>query len=396
MNLKLMKKVLAFVLAVMMLIPALAGIGSFAAETPTVEIVSKNVWYGETLNLMYAVKVENADGYEIKLDVTKNGVPVSVYDNGEETVKGELCRVFTVEKGVAAQDIDAEYIATVSLVKGEEEIKGNTAKYSVLEYLNERLYISEGVSADQKAMYEALIAHAEAADILLNEDTDGIADLTYVNICAENTSEFVTGIYKKGDVIKLTADVDNSYAWEIVTTETAVLTIEEMATTGYTVGDEAAVITLIEKASDPVELAVFTLGANGSASHYDGSEKSTYTETVNGIKLNISSGSKMYSGARDAKGNACLKFGTTSAVGSMKITVPDNVTEVQICVAKYKSNTTKISVNGKAYTLTKNSNDGAYDVITVDTTVTKTITFTTVSGGVRCMLNTITFIGYAE
>lgn len=134
----------------------------------------------------------------------------------------------------------------------------------------------------------------------------------------------------------------------------------------------------------------FNLGANGSAAHVDGNTLNTYNQTVDGYKLSIS-GSKMYGPAFDAKGNSCLKFGTSSAVGSCSFTVPEEVTSVVLYVAKYKSNTTKITVNGTAYTLTKNSNNGEYDAITVDTTTTKNVSFTTVSGGVRAMLNTIEF-----
>jgi hypothetical protein len=68
---------------------------------------------------------------------------------------------------------------------------------------------------------------------------------------------------------------------------------------------------------------------------------------------------------------------------------------VIILVAKYKANTTKISVNGTAYTVTTASDNGAYTEIKVDTTTTKTVTFATVSGGVRCMINGIIFNGYS-
>ena len=144
---------------------------------------------------------------------------------------------------------------------------------------------------------------------------------------------------------------------------------------------------------EPTILATFTLGANGSASHVDGSEKTTYTETVNGYTLNITEGSKMYTGARDAKGNSAIKLGTGSAAGKFLLTVPNDVTKVVIYVAKYKTNTSKVTINGTTYTLTNNSNNGEYDVIEIDTTTTKTITLTTVSGGYRAMVNTIEFWG---
>ena len=96
-------------------------------------------------------------------------------------------------------------------------------------------------------------------------------------------------------------------------------------------------------------------------------------------------------------GNSCMKMGTSSAVGSFTVTVPDNVTEVVIYVAQYKANTTKISVNGgAAQTITTASNNGAYTAITIDTSVNKTFTFATVSGGVRCMIDTIVFNGTAQ
>ena len=147
----------------------------------------------------------------------------------------------------------------------------------------------------------------------------------------------------------------------------------------------------VTASADTMEIE-FTLGANGSASHADGSSATTYSETVDGYKLDITGGNKMYTGARDAKGNSCIKFGTSSAVGSCSFTVPNDVSSVIIYVAKYKSNTSKFSVNGTAYNLTKNSNDGAYDAITVDTTSNKTVKIATASGGVRAMINTIKYV----
>ena len=137
---------------------------------------------------------------------------------------------------------------------------------------------------------------------------------------------------------------------------------------------------------------VFELGANGAAGHKDGSSASDYTETVGDYTLNITGGTKMYTGALDEKGNSCIKLGTSSVVGGFSFTVPDDVTSVIIAVGKYKAKTSKLNVNGTAYTLTNSSNDGAYDAIEVDTTNNKTITLSTVSGGVRAMVNSITYV----
>jgi hypothetical protein len=78
----------------------------------------------------------------------------------------------------------------------------------------------------------------------------------------------------------------------------------------------------------------------------------------------------------------------------MTFTVPENVSKVYIYVAKYKANTTKITINGgTAQTLTCNSDNGEYDKIEVDTSTNKTVTFATASGGRRAMVNTIEFVG---
>ena len=136
----------------------------------------------------------------------------------------------------------------------------------------------------------------------------------------------------------------------------------------------------------------FEFGANGSAVHADGNDLGTSkTYTEGDAELVLTDMSKVYGPAYDAKGNSCIKLGTSKVVGKISFTVADDVTEVVIRVAKYKSNTTKVDVNGTAYTIQGASNDGAYDEIVIDTTTTKTITLVTVTGGVRAMINSITY-----
>ena len=143
--------------------------------------------------------------------------------------------------------------------------------------------------------------------------------------------------------------------------------------------------------AEPTVLATFNLGANGSASHNDGSgSKATYSETANGYTLSITGGTNLYTGARDAKGNSCIKLGTSSKAGSFSLTVGADVNKVVIYVAAYKSKTATIDVNGTKTTLTKKSDNGEYDVIEIDTSTTKTITLK-VSSGYRAMVNTIEF-----
>lgn len=148
------------------------------------------------------------------------------------------------------------------------------------------------------------------------------------------------------------------------------------------------------EATDPAEEVkiTFELGDDGDATHNDGTSATTYTETVDGCTLDITESTKMYTGAIDATGNGCIKLGTSSAVGGFTFTVPSDVIQVIIRVAKYKDKTSKVNINGTEYTLTQNSNAGAYDEITVDTSSSKTVNVTTVSGSARAMVNSITFV----
>ena len=138
----------------------------------------------------------------------------------------------------------------------------------------------------------------------------------------------------------------------------------------------------------------YTFGANGTAEHkettsaiangssFTASEETTYT-------LTLTTATKVYKNCYDALGNSALKLGTGSAAGSFEFTVPEDVQYVIIKVAQYKANTTKIKVNDVTYTITTPSNNGEYTSIIIDTTSTKTISFTTLSGGYRCMIDEI-------
>ena len=103
--------------------------------------------------------------------------------------------------------------------------------------------------------------------------------------------------------------------------------------------------------------------------------------------------SKVFGPAFDAKGNSCIKLGTSKVIGTFSFTVGEDVKKVVIYVAQYKTNDTKVKVNGTETTVSTASNDGAYTAIEIDTTTTKTISFETVTGACRAMINSVVFYG---
>lgn len=257
------------------------------------------------------------------------------------------------------------------------------------------------VKGDTVTIYGIIGTYSNAAQIKNGWITEHIAhecDFSVAATCTKGASCSLCGAVQEGS-----EPIDHDFTYAPATCETPAKCVcgakDEGSELGHNLGDDGKCTREgcdyqegVE--SEPKELATFEFGANGSASHVDGNDLGTsksYTE--NGYTLALTGMSKVYGPAYDAKGNSCIKLGTSKVVGSFTFTVDDDVDQVIIRVAKYKSNTTKINVNGTAYTISGASNSGAYDEIVIDTTTTKTITFATVSGGVRAMINSITFIG---
>ena len=140
------------------------------------------------------------------------------------------------------------------------------------------------------------------------------------------------------------------------------------------------------------KVATFEFGANSTTSSDTDSSTAltTYSETSNNYTLTLNNLSKVYSGY-DASGNSCLKLGTASVVGTLSFSVPTDVDQVLILVTGYKSNTASITVNGATKTITTLSANSEYTNLTVDTSSTKSISFTTNTSGYRCKINTIVF-----
>ena len=144
--------------------------------------------------------------------------------------------------------------------------------------------------------------------------------------------------------------------------------------------------------SDETMLALFSFGSNSSAAHVDGDDmgaSKTYTE--GGYNLVIQNAVKVFAGAYDQMGNSCIKIGTSKLTGSFEFTVPSDVEFVKFRVAQYKANASKIGINGTSYTITTASNAGEYTEISVDTTTNKKVTVETLSGGIRVMIDSISF-----
>ena len=155
-----------------------------------------------------------------------------------------------------------------------------------------------------------------------------------------------------------------------------------------------------ETPDEPTESTevVFDFGANGTAgTHADGNDIGTSKEYISGnYTLVLTNALKAFDGGFDKAGNSILKFGTSSVAGTVTFVVPDEVTSVVVYAARYKAyaDNNIIVVNGTEYTLSKNSDDGQYEAITIDTTTNKTVTIASSTSATkpRCVVNTIVWV----
>lgn len=172
-----LRKILSLVLVLAVMVCGLTLITASADESAAPEI-QQNLWYGETIQIMYRVPTGSAAvQYRIKGDAQwKNAVK-------SNTVTYEGYDVY-LSDGVPAQRID-----TIFEVKLADEAEARKT-YSVLEYLMERLYVdgigeaTEGENFDKKNMYESLITFAGYAQKVLLEDGTytAIGDYGYVTV----------------------------------------------------------------------------------------------------------------------------------------------------------------------------------------------------------------------
>ncbi len=201
--------------------------GSSAEGASKPEIISKNVKYTDKFILMYAVDAATVDGGEATLKVYETypaemSNPIcTLKDTTTETIKkadgtAYECYVFTTN-GISATEFTTNYYVTVT--DGDGNVS-DVARYSVAEYLNERLYkngiasVTEGDDAVRKDFYLSTLAFgANAEKVLYNLDSDTendreylVTDYKYIYTdLGTIDGSFSAGVYAPGTALTFTA-----------------------------------------------------------------------------------------------------------------------------------------------------------------------------------------------
>ena len=212
--------ILAFTVAVLAIGFCFAASATEEASELSVSIIKKNVSYSDYVKVLFAVDDTNAGGNEIELlyyfeDPTVNpNAEVkygAVYDRGYTDDNGKSFPAF-YSAGFPAKEIGEKVYARAHIVG--TDVYSEVVRYSVVEYLLERLYVDKA-TGDKKALYEDLLSYgASAQKVLINGNSDPADDITkfitdYVLVGIEGGTldgRYDQGIYFVDDVINPRAD----------------------------------------------------------------------------------------------------------------------------------------------------------------------------------------------
>ncbi len=181
-------KIAFFALSALLLIGAVFGISTMAegeGETPSVEILYKNLEYDDKISILYAVKANAAAGDDLVLNIyDESGALVHTAKNHKrENIKGEDCLVFS-SQGLAPKEMTRVLYAQAVATVGGVEYKSAMTSYSITEYCYKRFTVdSENLTDDQKGLYTAVLDFGKYAQNVLNfNEGNTPADYYYFNI----------------------------------------------------------------------------------------------------------------------------------------------------------------------------------------------------------------------
>jgi len=244
-------KLLVLVLSLVLIIGA-AVITAAAEDTETSPtIISKNLEYGEKFSLMYAVDASTVAEGPVTLKVYGNepaeGVAaLRTYTSATPetiTVGGKEYSAYVfITEGVAAKDMADEFYAQATDANGKV---GAAVKYSVVEYLLERLYGGYTLEATQTELYTTAYAFGIAAqNQFAPADTVRMADYRYVRVVDGTVNGVEKGMFLKGEVLTLS---ENAKGWQATVADGEPVKLDGNT---YTVEDNV----LIETYVRPIDL----------------------------------------------------------------------------------------------------------------------------------------------
>ena len=223
-------KILVLALSLVLIIGAVFMISASADEALSVSITKKNLSYGDVVKLLFAVDDTNAGDNEVEvlyyLDDPQSNPDAKTYTGvayEKGYTEGDVTYPAFFTAAFPAKDIGAQIYAQAHIVG--TDVYSEIVRYSVVEYLNKRLYVDD-ITDNQKGLYKSLLTYgAYAQKVLLNEDEDPYNDVTqfvdemvYVSIEGGTLDgKYSTGVYYPGD--KITPYAEGAVMWNVEFTD---------------------------------------------------------------------------------------------------------------------------------------------------------------------------------
>ena len=238
-------KLLVLTLSLILVIGASVITTAAENEETTPTIISKNLEYGEKFAIMYAVDAATVAEGPVTLKVYAqapaegvaalrtytSAAPETIEINGVET----SAYVFITE-GIAPKDMADEFYAQATDASGKV---GAAVKYSVVEYLLERLYGGYDLEDTQIELYKTAHAFGVATqNRFAAGDAIRMNDYKYVRVVDGTVNGVEKGMFLAGTPLTLSA---NAKGWQaVVNGETT-----KINGTSYTVVDNAIIETYV-------------------------------------------------------------------------------------------------------------------------------------------------------
>ncbi len=214
-------KFIVLALALVLLIGSAFALTAMAEDaTPTLEIASKNLSYEDNIKILFAVKAENTDGADVKLnfyeaDPADNAeltpkVLTAAYTPADSSEVGIAGHYVFFTPGLAAKFVNKQVYVQATATVGGTEYKSEVARYSIVEYCHEMI-AKESTDATADAKYMDVIEYGAAIQSFLTEDgkySGALAtDYKYVTIDGGTLDgRYDSGIYLPAQTVKPTID----------------------------------------------------------------------------------------------------------------------------------------------------------------------------------------------
>lgn len=203
-------KLIALLISAVLLIATIAGISASAEEgTPSLEIFSKNLSYGGTISIAFAVDAENIDSKDVELLVytsepTEDSEAAHVVKTSEVSTVHEREALVFLTPGIASKDMTKQIYVKAHAVVDGKDVYSETERYSVAEYAYDMQYRSK-INENFIKLGAALLEVGEQIQTLLPHNVDN-SPLDFYYVCAEEGTvdgKYSAGLFKKGEDVTL-------------------------------------------------------------------------------------------------------------------------------------------------------------------------------------------------